>query len=93
MIWRHYLYRVWCTIYTNHKYLRYLINQHNLNMRQCQWLDVLKDYVCEILYHKGKANIVADALSRKTTSMPMKGVYLRMIVISTILQMIKQLST
>ena len=77
-IWRHYLDGVWCTIYTEHKSLRYLMNLPNLNMRYHRWLDVLKDYDYEILYHPGKANIVDDALSRKTTNTPMKGICLRM---------------
>ncbi|KAI3679919.1 hypothetical protein L2E82_50899 [Cichorium intybus] len=63
-IWRHYLYGVKCTIFTDHKSLKYLMDQANLNMRQRRWLDVLKDYDCEIHYHPGKANVVADALSR-----------------------------
>ena len=48
-IWQHYLYRVRCTIYKNHKSLRYLMDQLNLNMRQRRWLDVVNDYDCEIL--------------------------------------------
>ena len=65
-IQRHYLYGVRCTIYTDHKSLRHIIDQLNLNMRQHRWLDVVKDYNYEILYHPGKANVVADALSRKS---------------------------
>ena len=53
------------TIYTDHKSLKYLMDQQNLDMRQRRWLDVLKDYDCEILYHPGKANVVVDALSHK----------------------------
>ncbi|KAJ9544424.1 hypothetical protein OSB04_024131 [Centaurea solstitialis] len=69
-LWRHYLYGVKCTIYTDHKSLRYFLNQPNLNMRQQRWMDVVKDYDCEILYHPGKANVVADALSIKTRHVP-----------------------
>ena len=64
-IWCHYLYGVRCTIYTDHKSLKYPMDQPNLNMRHRRWLDVVKDYDCEILYHPGKANVVADALSRR----------------------------
>ncbi|KAD4385695.1 hypothetical protein E3N88_25864 [Mikania micrantha] len=65
-IWRHYLYGVKSTIYTDHKSLKYFFEQNDLNMRQRRWLELLKDYDCDILYHPGKANVVADALSRKT---------------------------
>ncbi|KAJ9541866.1 hypothetical protein OSB04_028372 [Centaurea solstitialis] len=64
-IWRHYLYGVKCQIYTDHKSLQYLLNQKELNMRQRRWIELLSDYDCEILYHPGKGNVVADALSRK----------------------------
>ena len=64
-IWRHYLYGVKSQIYTDHKSLKYLFDQKELNMRQQRWMELLKDYDCEILYHPGKANVVADALSRK----------------------------
>ena len=64
-IWRHYLYGVKCEIYTDHKSLKYIFTQKELNMRQRRWLELVKDYDCEILYHPGKANSVADALSRK----------------------------
>jgi hypothetical protein len=66
-IWRHYLYGEQCEIYTDHKSLKYLFTQKELNMRQRRWLELIKDYVCEINYHPGKANVVADALSRKST--------------------------
>ena len=62
-IWRHYLYGVRCTIYTDHKSLRHITDQPNLNMRQCRLLDVVKDYDCEILYHPGKENVVKDYVS------------------------------
>ena len=65
-IWRHYLYGEKCRIYTDHKSLKYLLTQKDLNLRQRRWLELLKDYDCIIDYHPGKANIVADALSRKT---------------------------
>ena len=65
-IWRHYLYGKWCEIYTDHKSLKYFFTQKELNMRQRRWLELIKDYDCEINYHPGKANVVADALSRKS---------------------------
>ena len=68
-IWRHYLYGEKFEIYTDHKSLKYLFSQKELNMRQRRWIELLKDYDCEILYHPGKANKVADALSRKSTQM------------------------
>ncbi|KAJ9566978.1 hypothetical protein OSB04_002944 [Centaurea solstitialis] len=64
-ILRHYLYGVKCQIYTDHKSLQHLLNQKELNMRQRRWVEILSDYDCEILYHPGKVNVVADALSRK----------------------------
>ena len=64
-IWRHYLYGEKCRIFTDHKSLKYLLTQKDLNLRQRRWLELLKDYDCIIDYHPGKANVVADALSRK----------------------------
>ncbi|KAL0534735.1 hypothetical protein IC582_029028 [Cucumis melo] len=64
-IWRHYLYGEKIQIYTDHKSLKYFFTQKELNMRQRRWLELVKDYDCEILYHPGKANVVADVLSRK----------------------------
>jgi hypothetical protein len=67
-IWRHYLYGSQCDIYTDHKSLKYIFTQKDLNMRQRRWIEQIKDYDCRILYHPGKANVVADALSRKSRS-------------------------
>nr|GEZ88592.1 putative reverse transcriptase domain-containing protein [Tanacetum cinerariifolium] len=64
-IWRHYLYGTKCMVFTDHKSLQHILNQKELNMRQRRWLELLSDYDCEIHYHPGKANMVADALSRK----------------------------
>ncbi|GJX64091.1 reverse transcriptase domain-containing protein [Tanacetum coccineum] len=64
-IWRHYLYGTKGTVFTDHKSLQHILDQKELNMRQCRWLELLGDYDCEICYHPGKANVVADALSRK----------------------------
>ncbi|KAL0561316.1 hypothetical protein IC582_001739 [Cucumis melo] len=66
-IWRHYLYGEKIQIFTDHKSLKYFFTQKELNMRQRRWLKLVKDYDCEILYHPGKANVVADALSRKVS--------------------------
>jgi hypothetical protein len=66
-IWRHYLYGEKCEIYTDHKSLKYFFTQKELNMRQQRWLELIKDYDCSINYHPGKANVVADALSRKSS--------------------------
>ena len=62
-IWRHYLYGETFRIFTDHKSLKYLMTQKELNIRQRRWIELLKDYDCTIEYHPGKANIVADALS------------------------------
>jgi hypothetical protein len=64
-IWRHYIMGTKCQIYTDHKSLKYIFTQKDLNLRQCRCLDLIKDYDLEIHYHPGKANLVADALSRK----------------------------
>ena len=81
-IWRHYLYGVPCRIFTDHKSLQYLFTQKELNMRQRRWVELIKDYECTIEYHPGKANVVADALSMKSTSSisHLKAVYLPRLV-------------
>jgi hypothetical protein len=65
-IWRQYLLGHRCQIYTNHKSLKYIFTQNNLNLRQQRWLELIKDYDLQIHYHPRKANVVADALSLKT---------------------------
>jgi hypothetical protein len=64
-IWRHYLLVNKCDIYTDHKSLKYIFTQFELNLRQRRWLKLIKDCDLNIHYHPGKANVVADALSRK----------------------------
>ncbi|XP_077248532.1 uncharacterized protein LOC143888109 [Tasmannia lanceolata] len=64
-IWRHYLYGVKFEVFTDHKSLKYLFDQKELNMRQRRWVEFLKDYDFTLSYHPGKANVVADALSRQ----------------------------
>ncbi|GJS28576.1 putative reverse transcriptase domain-containing protein [Tanacetum coccineum] len=71
-MWRHYLYGTKCVVFTDHKSLQHILDQKELNMRQRRWLELLSDYDCEIRYHPGKANVVADALSRKERSKPLR---------------------
>ncbi|GKD76864.1 putative reverse transcriptase domain-containing protein, partial [Tanacetum coccineum] len=71
-MWRHYLYGTRCTVFTDHKSLQHILDQKELNMRQRRWLELLSDYDCDIRYHPGKANVVADALSRKERSKPLR---------------------
>ena len=66
-IWKHYLYGMTCEILIDHKSLKYIFQQRDMNLRQRRWLELLKDYDCDILYHSGKANMVADALSKKSS--------------------------
>nr|GFC09925.1 putative reverse transcriptase domain-containing protein [Tanacetum cinerariifolium] len=71
-IWRHYLYGTKCTVFTDRKSLQHILDQKELNMRQRRWLELLSDYDCEIRYHPGKANVVADALNRKEREPPLR---------------------
>ncbi|GKE98664.1 putative reverse transcriptase domain-containing protein, partial [Tanacetum coccineum] len=71
-IWRHYLYGTRCTVFTDHKSLQHILDQNELNMRQRRWLELLSDYDCDIRYHPGKANVVADAPSRKERVGPLR---------------------
>ena len=64
-IWRHYLYGEKFDLFSDHKSLKYLFSQKELNMIQHRWMEFLKDYDFSLQYHPGKANVVADALSRK----------------------------
>nr|GFC21820.1 putative reverse transcriptase domain-containing protein [Tanacetum cinerariifolium] len=71
-LWRHYLYGVKCIVFTGHKSLQYILDQKELNLRQQRWIELLSNYDCEIRYHPGKANVVADALSRKEGEKPLR---------------------
>ncbi|GJV56146.1 putative reverse transcriptase domain-containing protein [Tanacetum coccineum] len=71
-MWRHYLYGTKCVVFTDHKSLQHILDQKELNLRQRRWLELLSDYDCEIRYHPGKANVVADALSRKERIKPLQ---------------------
>jgi hypothetical protein len=64
-IWRHYVMGTKCQIYTDHKSLKYVFTQKDINLRQHCWLELIKNYDLEIHYHPGKAHLVVDALSRK----------------------------
>ncbi|GJY16609.1 putative reverse transcriptase domain-containing protein [Tanacetum coccineum] len=87
-IWRHYLYGTKCTVFTDHKSLQHILNQKELNMRQRRWLELLSDYDCDIRYHPGKANVVADALSRKEREPPLR---VRALVMTISLDLPKQI--
>ncbi|KAI3720372.1 hypothetical protein L6452_21288 [Arctium lappa] len=89
-LWRHYLYGTKCTLFTDHKSLKYIFDQKELNMRQRRWLEILKDYDCELLYHPGKANVVADALSRKSYGGESKVTFAKIEVISSLVEDIKR---
>jgi hypothetical protein len=65
-IWRHYLMGKRCELYTDHKSLKYIFTQSDLNLRQKRWLELSKDYDLGINYHPRKANVVADALSQRS---------------------------
>jgi hypothetical protein len=64
-IWRHYLINHRCEIYSDHKSLKYIFTQADLNLRQRRWLELIKDYDIGIHYHLGKANIVANAKGKQ----------------------------
>ena len=65
-IWCHYLYGEEFEVYSDHKSLKYIFTQRDLNMRQRRWMEFLEDYDFTLHYHPGKANVVTDALSRKS---------------------------
>nr|GEW31230.1 putative reverse transcriptase domain-containing protein [Tanacetum cinerariifolium] len=72
VLWRHYLYGTKCVVFTDHKSLQYILNQKELNLRQQRWIKLLCDYDCEIRYHPGIENVVANALSRKERDKPLR---------------------
>jgi hypothetical protein len=65
-IWRHYIIGKRCEVYSDHKSLKYIFTQPNLNLRQRRWLELIKDYDLGINYHPSKANVVAGTLSRRS---------------------------
>ncbi|GJR63088.1 putative reverse transcriptase domain-containing protein, partial [Tanacetum coccineum] len=71
-LWRHYLYGMKCVVFIDYKSLQYILNQKELNLRQRRWIELLSDYDYEIRYHPGKANVVANALSRKERDKPLR---------------------
>ncbi|GKA14451.1 reverse transcriptase domain-containing protein, partial [Tanacetum coccineum] len=83
-IWRHYLYGTKSVIYTDHKSLQHIFSQKELNMRQRHWIKLFSDYDYEIRYHPSKANVVADALSRKERVKPKRVRAMNMIIQSSI---------
>ncbi|GJY03401.1 putative nucleotidyltransferase, ribonuclease H [Tanacetum coccineum] len=83
-IWRHYLYGTKSVIYTDHKGLQHIFSKKELNMRHRRGIELFSDYDCEIRYHPGKANVVADALSRKERVKPKRVRAMNMILQSSI---------
>ena len=65
-IWHHYLYGEQFEVFLDHKSLKYVFTQLDLNMRQRIWMEYLEDYDFTLQYHPYKANVVADALSQKS---------------------------
>ncbi|WMV38730.1 hypothetical protein MTR67_032115 [Solanum verrucosum] len=88
-IWRHYLFGVKCEVFTDHRSLQHVFTQNYLNLRQRRWMELLKNYDVTIQYHPGKANVVADALSRKAMSIEKGGVLASIEVRATFIGEIK----
>nr|GFA19793.1 putative reverse transcriptase domain-containing protein [Tanacetum cinerariifolium] len=86
-IWRHYLYGTKCTAFTDHKSLKHILDQKELNMSQRRWLELLSDYDCDIHYHPGKENVIVDALSRKEREPPLR---VRALVMTIGLDLLRQ---
>ncbi|GKD34130.1 putative reverse transcriptase domain-containing protein [Tanacetum coccineum] len=89
-LWRYYLYGTKCMVFTDHKSLQYILNKKELNMTQRRWIDLLSDYDYEIRYHPGKANVVANALSRKERIRPLR-VQALMMIAENLERLIKQI--
>ncbi|GJW78244.1 putative reverse transcriptase domain-containing protein [Tanacetum coccineum] len=87
-IWRHYLYGIKCTVFTDHKSLQQILDQKELNLRQRRWLETLSDYECEIRYHPGKVNVIVDALSQNVREKPLRVRALGMTITSPLLSKI-----
>ncbi|GJU92484.1 putative reverse transcriptase domain-containing protein [Tanacetum coccineum] len=87
-MWRHYLYSTKCVVFTDHKSLQHILDQKELNMRQCRWLELLSDYDCKIRYHPRKANVMADALNQKERIKPLR---VRALVMTIRLNLPKQI--
>ncbi|GKE98731.1 putative reverse transcriptase domain-containing protein [Tanacetum coccineum] len=81
---RHYLYETKSVIYTDHKILQHIFDQKELHMHQRWWIELFSDYDCEIRYHPGKANVIADALSRKDWMKPRRARAMSMTIHSSI---------
>ncbi|GJY64481.1 putative reverse transcriptase domain-containing protein [Tanacetum coccineum] len=88
--WRHYLYRTKYVVFTDHKSLQYILNKKELNLRQRRWIELLSDYDCEIRYHPGKANVMADALSQKERNKPLRVRALMMTVYNDLPKQIRE---
>ncbi|XP_071733449.1 uncharacterized protein [Rutidosis leptorrhynchoides] len=86
-LWKHYLYGTHCVICTYHKSLQYIFSKKEMNMRQRRWQELIKDYDCEIRYHPGKANVVADALCRKKSADSVK--FMRIEIVSDLVDRLK----
>ncbi|GKB36557.1 putative reverse transcriptase domain-containing protein [Tanacetum coccineum] len=87
-MYRHYLYGTKCVVFTDHNSLQHILDQKELNMRQHRWLKFLSDYDCEIRYHLGKANVVANALSHKERIKPLR---VRALVMTIGLNLLKKI--
>ncbi|GKA04316.1 reverse transcriptase domain-containing protein, partial [Tanacetum coccineum] len=87
-ICRHYMYGTKSVLYMDHKSLQHIFSQKELNMRHRHWIELFSDYECGIRYHPGKANVVADALSRKERVKPKRVRDMNMILQSSIKDMI-----